>query len=141
MNDITQALRYARTFYQRCFLALASSLYSVFTLCGPALETYTYCGPLPRNLVLPQHFKYVAAAAFALDAVMLWWRIFDNRARVAWATITNIITAGLWLTITVSNVAVYHQVWSANVGEIMLTLTALFVLSRTDYTAIDKGTA
>jgi hypothetical protein len=144
MSDLTQALFYARTMFQRAFLALAASLYAIFTALGPDLSTFAPgcdAAHLPHSLVLPPYYKWIAAAVFGLNAGCLWWRIFDRTARVAWATVINLTTAGLWLTVTVASVFIYHEVWSENVGEIMLTLTALFVLTRTDLTAIDKGTA
>lgn len=141
MNDFVQVLKYARTLYQRSMLALASTMYAVFTLFAPNLETYQYVGNLPHNLVLPEHYKLVVAAVFGLNAVMSWWRIFDDKARVAWGTITNIMTAFLWLTVTMVSILVYAQPWSANVGEIMLTLTAFYTITRTDYTSADRGSA
>lgn len=141
MNELTQAIKFARTFYQRAFLALAATLYAVFTALGPDLATFDFCGQHPHAIVLPPYYKWVAAAVFGLDAICLWWRLIDPVARVVWATVINGVTAVLWLTVTIAGLAVYGQVWSENVGEIMLTLTALFVLTRTDYNALDKGTA
>lgn len=139
MNDLTQAIKFARTLYQRAFLALAATLYAVLTAIGPDASSTLgdHCG----HIILPPYYKWVAAGLFALDALCLWWRIFDSTPRLVWATLINAGTAVLWLTVTVAGLAVYGQVWSENVGEIMLTLTALFVLTRTDYTALDKGTA
>lgn len=141
MKELTQAIKFARTMYQRALLALASTLYAIFTALGPDLSQVTYCDHLPHSLIFPPYYKWIAAATFALDAVCLWWRIFDYRPRVVWATLINIGTATLWLSVTLASVLIYDEVWSENVGEIMLTLTALFVLTRTDYTALDKGTA
>lgn len=139
MNELTQAIKFARTMYQRAFLALAATLYSVLTAFGPDGHTVTTCNC--GHIILPPYYKWVTAAVFALNALCLWWRIFDHTPRIVWATVINASTAILWLTVTVAGLAVYGQVWSENVGEIMLTLTALFVLTRTDYTPLDKGTA
>lgn len=56
------------------------------------------------------------------------------------ATFFNLLTAGLWLTVTVASIT-YDAIWSENVGEIILTLTALYTLTRTDYTQGDRGSA
>lgn len=141
MGDLAEVLRYAGTLYQRAFLALAATLYAVTTAFGPNLATYSYCGNLPHNIILPPHYEWVLAFFFGADATALWWRIWDTTPRVVWGTIVNFYTAVLWLTVTVAGVFVYDGVWSANVGEIMLTLTSLWVLTRTDYNARDKGTA
>lgn len=145
MNELTQAMKFARTLYQRAFLAVAATLYAVLTAFGPdvhsrlacACNGLCHCG----HILLPPYYKWVTAGVFALDALCLWWRIFDPTPRLVWATVINATTAVLWLTVTVAGLAVYGQVWSENVGEIMLTLTSLFVLTRTDYTPLDKGTA
>jgi len=143
MGDLAEVLRYAGTLYQRAFLALAATLYAITTAFSPNLEGYVYCtgGKLPNNIILPQHQGFVLAVLFAADATALWWRIWDTTPRIVWGTIVNFYTAVLWLTVTVAGLFVYDGVWSANVGEIMLTLTSLWVLTRTDYNARDKGTA
>lgn len=141
MSDITQALKFARTLYQRAFLALAATLYCLFTAMGPDIQSFVLCTSSPHHIVFPPYYKWMVTALFGIDAICLWWRIFDPIARVVWATVINVATAAMWLTITITGLAIYGQLWSENVGEIMLTLTALFVLSRTDYTAVDKGTA
>lgn len=143
MSDFTQAIKYARTLYQRSALALASSLYALFTFFGPSKEQYLNVDGaiLPKLMILPEHYKILIAAIFALNAAGLWWRIFDAQPRVVWATIFNIMTAGLWLTLTVVSVFLYDAPWSDNVGEIILTLTALYTLTRTDYTQADRGSA
>jgi hypothetical protein len=141
MSDFMQALKYARTLYPRALLALASTLYALFTAFGPDLAHYQFQGKLPHSLVLPDNYKFVAAALFGLDAFCLWWRIFDSKPRVVWATFINLLTAGLWLTVTVASIFLYDELWSENVGEIMLTLTALYTLTRTDYTTADRGSA
>ena len=140
MRELAQVLRFARTLYQRAFLALAATLYAMATALGPDLHSAVACN-CGHSILLPPYYKWVAASLFGLDALCLWWRILDPIPRVVWATVINGATAVLWLTVTVAGLAVYGQGWSENVGEIMLTLTALFVLTRTDYTDVDKGTA
>jgi hypothetical protein len=141
MSEFIQAIKTARTMYPRTILALAATLYSIFTAIGPDLAHYAYAGRLPHSLVLPANYKWVAAALFALDAFGLWWRIFDAKPRVVWATLFNFLTAGLWLTVTVASITLYDELWSENVGEIILTLTAWYTLTRTDYTPSDRGSA
>lgn len=142
ISDITDALRYARTFYHRAFLAFASTLYAITLLLGPVLEQYKYCcGKLPHNIILPENYKWVIASIFFADAALLWWRIVDKNPKVKIATVVNIFTAVLWITMTLTGIFVYDIPWSANVGEIMVSLTALFVVTRTDYNIVDKGTA
>lgn len=138
MSEFTLAMKFARTMYQRAFLALAATLYSFATTLGPDLSS-TAC--TVGHVILPPYYQGVVAGLFGVDALALWWRIVDPKPRIWWATFINAATAVLWLTVTVAGLAVYGQVWSENVGEIMLTLTSLFVLTRTDYTALDKGTA
>ena len=141
MNDFISSLKTARTMFPRSTMALASTLYALFTFFGPSLGHYAYGDKLPHSLVMPPEYKYVAAALFAFNAAGLWWRIFDTKPRIVWATIFNIMSAFLWLTVTVVSLVLYDELWSENVGEIMLTLTALYTLTRTDYTIVDRGTA
>lgn len=142
MGQFTQVLRYAGTLYQRAFLAVAATLYALTTLLGPNLDTFQACSTkLPHVLVLPPHYELWTAGFFAVDAAMLWWRIFDFKSRVVMGTIANFYTAMLWLSVTIAGLFVYDGVWSANIGEIMMTLTSLFVLTRTDYNASDKVSA
>lgn len=109
-------LRYADTFYQRLSLATACTLYGI--------AARDWLGVL---------FVIVGAAA--------WWRLFDHRARVVIGTAVNLCVAALWFTITSANIFVHGDLLADNVGEIMVCLTSLFVLTRTDLTPTDKGAA
>lgn len=141
MNDFVHAIKTARTMYPRSILALAATLYCIFTLFAPDLAHYQAVGKMPHSLMFPNNYKLVVASVFGLDAFGLWWRIFDSKPRVVWATLFNILTAGLWLTVTVVSITMYDQLLSENVGKITLTLTALYTLTRTDYTPADRGSA
>lgn len=141
MGELISTLKTARTMYPRSMLALAATLYAIFTAFGPDLSHYSYTGHLPHSLVLPANYKIVVAVLFAVDAFGLWWRIFDEKPRLVWATLFNILNAGLWLMVTVVSVTLYDELWSENVGEVILTLTALYTLTRTDYNASDRGSA
>ena len=141
MSEFIHALKTARTMYPRSVLALAATLYAIFTAFGPDLAHYQSLGSVPHSLVLPADYKLVAAGLFGLDAFGLWWRIFDSKPRLVWATVFNFLTAGLWLTVTVVSITLYDELLSENVGEIILTLTALYTLTRTDYTPADRGSA
>lgn len=115
-SKIVSELRYSDTFYQRMMLALLCTLYG--------LAAHNWLGAI---------FVIVGAAA--------WWRIFDKRPRVFIGTCVNIAVAVLWLSLCSYNLFVHGDTLADNVGEIGLCITSLFVLTRTDLTSVDKGTA
>lgn len=141
MNELIKSLKTSRTMYPRAMLALAATLYAIFTAIGPDLSNYSYAGASPHSIILPFNYKFVAASVFALDAFGLWWRIFSTKPSIIWGTIFNILTAGLWLTVTIVSTVMYNGLLAENVGEIILTLNALYILTRTDYTPADRGSA
>jgi hypothetical protein len=150
MSDIMQAIRYGTNIFPRSILALASTLYCIFSLLGP-----TY--PTPSDLALAEaanssifngqiaHFStlqmLIVAFIFGLNAVLLWWRIFDSHARLWPARLINYFTACLWVTVTGATIYAYGWLLPSCVGEIMLALISLHALTRTDYTTRDRETA
>lgn len=120
-RKLATELRYSDTFFQRLFLAVASSTYGVAALLEKC-DCWT-------------------SALFVVAGCGMWWRIFDKKPRIFWGTAVNLFTTSLWVTITYANVMVHSQVVSDNIGEIMVCLTSLFVLTRTDLTIFDKGSA
>lgn len=113
---IIAELRYTDTFYQRMVLATACTLYG--------FAAWNRLG-----------------IVFLVVAALAWWRIFDHRPRVWIALLVNLSVAALWITIAAANILIHGDSLADNVGEIMICVTSLFVLTRTDLTAIDKGSA
>lgn len=113
---IVAELRYSDTFYQRMVLATACALYGF--------------GAWNRLGIV-----------FLIVAALAWWRIFDRKPRVWIALLVNLSVAALWITIATANLFFHGDSLANNVGEIMICVTSLFVLTRTDLTAIDKGSA
>lgn len=140
MNEIAHAMRFASNTFQRLILAVAASIYAITTAAGPDLAS-SHAPQAYRALVLSSGYKWVFAAVFALDAFCLWWRLFDHTPRVTWAFVINIFTAMLWVTIAMSTIAVYGSFLPDATGEVVLALTALFSMVRTNQTITDRGTA
>jgi hypothetical protein len=109
-------LRYTDTFYQRLSLAFACTFY----------------GFAAWNML---------GIVFIIVGMLAWWRLFDRRPRIFVGTLVNLCVAALWITIASANLFVHRAPLADNVCEIMVCLTALFVLTRTDLTSADKGAA
>lgn len=140
MNEIAHAMRFASNTFQRLILAVAASIYAITTAAGPDLSG-SRAPQVYQALVLSSGYKWVFAAVFALNAFCLWWRLLDSTPRVKWAFAINIFTAALWVTIALATIATYGAFLPDATGEVVLALTALFSMVRTNKTITDKGTA
>lgn len=149
MNDLTQALKYASNLYQRGLLAIAAALYGIFLLISPEvvsradLMLKSAAGLISgcQVVLLPPHQKFALAGVFLLNSFCIFWRMFDPKPRIWWGRATNFFSACLWLTVTGATLFTYGSPLPDAVGEIMLSLTALYTLTRTDFTARDRGSA
>lgn len=149
MSDLTEALKYASNLFQRGVLGIAAALYALFVLLAPDITTRadvalaaaagvaTGC----QAIMMSPEQKWVIAGAFALDSACIFWRIFDPVARLWWGRFINFGTACLWSTITGATLVAYGRPLPDAVGEIMLTLLALYTLTRTDLSAVDRRNA
>ena len=145
MGKLTEALKTADNLFQRGALGIAAALYAVFVVLAPdvasradvllaaAAGKATGC----QAIRLTDSQKWAIGAAFALDAVAIFWRIFDPVARLWWGRAVNFATACLWATVTGATLFTYGRPLPDAVGEIMLTLTALYTLTRTAFKALD----
>lgn len=115
-SKLSAELRYTDTFYQRMSLAFACCLYAVAA----------------HNTL---------GGVFLIAGILAWWRVFDRKSRVVIGTLVNLFVAALWVSICAYNLFVHHDALTDNVGEIVVCVTSLFVLTRTDLTPSDKGAA
>lgn len=130
-----EGIRYGSTIAVRMLLAIAATLYAVFTTAAhviPSADT-TY--------VLVSGLRHWWALAFAIDAVFLWWRLFDPHARPAVAAVINISTFGLWAGVTGGTILTAPHVDPDFVGYIITCIMALHAVVRTDLTPRDRETA
>lgn len=149
MNDLAQALKYASNLFQRGMLAIAAALYAVFLVISPAvankadLALQVAAGTIPgcQVVLLPAPQKWALAGVFALNSMCILWRMFDPAPRLWWGRVINFSTACLWVTVTGATLFTYGRPLPDSVGEIMLSLTALYTLTRTDLTSRDRVSA
>jgi len=146
MNDLAEALKYANNLFQRGALGIAAALYAIFVVMAPSVTSRADIALAAASgqvvgcqaILLTTDQKWVLGTIFALDAVGIFWRIFDPVARLWWGRAVNLGTACLWATVTGATLFTYGRPLPDAVGEIMLTLTALYTLTRTDFTARDR---
>lgn len=150
LHNITQAFKFGTNIAPRAILAVAATLYCLTVLLAPV-----YSGPADEELAraaIPHVYlgqvmhlsppqMYLIGGFFALDGLLLWWRLFDPAARLWMARLVNYFTACLWVTIAGATIWAYGWFLPAAVGEVMLALISLHALSRTDYTDRDRETA
>ena len=158
MSDLAEALKYANTMFQRGILGIASALYALFVLLAPSLANRAdvvlssaadtalaaaagVASISCQAVMLSNSQRLVIAGAFALNSACIFWRIFDSRPRIWWARGINFSTACLWVTVTAATLFVYGRPLPGAVGEIMLTITALYTLTRTDFNDRDRRSA
>lgn len=141
MNNVLDALKYANNLYARLMLAVAATLYTIFTIFGPDPSTMTVVTNYPYLQVLPPYFKWQVVLIFGVDAILLWWRIFDDKPRVIIAKCINFFNAVLWIMVVLLSIFVYDELLTDNVGKILLAAASLHMLTRTDYTPRDRGSA
>lgn len=140
MNGVKEALGETSNIPARFFLAIASTLYALTTLCGPDLANETTRAAYSA-LPLASGLKWSLVLVFAADAFFLWWRLLDDTPRRIWAVFTNVFTFSLWASITGATIFAYRALLPDSVGEIMVTLASFYVLMRTDRTWRDVRTA
>lgn len=141
MNDIMEALKYSNNLYARIILALASTLYAVFTMFGPPPDAYVMVDGYAKFLPVPPYHNWQVILIFGINAALLWWRIFDSKPRIVAARLINYLNALLWVLVCLFSIFVYGEPLADNAGKIVLTLVSLHMLTRTDYNFRDRGSA
>lgn len=149
MSDLADALKYANNLFQRGALGIAAALYAVFIVIAPdtgdradiALTMATGMTASCQAILLTPAQKWEMGGLFALNSFCIFWRLVDPVPRLWWARIINFSTACLWATVTAATLFAYGRPLPDAVGEIMLTIYALYTLTRTDLTARDRGNA
>lgn len=124
--DLYDSLRYGSANVLRWLLALAATIHSLLIILSPPMDDLVW------------------AAIFGLDAVCLWWRIFDTVPRVSWAYAINITTVALWGSVTyglTKSGDALGMLLPCLTGYIILTLMALIMVFRTEATRRDRGSA
>jgi hypothetical protein len=134
-HDIWLAARFGTALTNRLWLALAATLYAIFT--GLGMDTPSY----DAAYVLCSGHRWLWAAIFTVDAIALWWRLFDVKPRPIWAASTNVGTFALWVGITGGTVMNAQYLDPDLVGYILFCLVAFHALIRTDLTVRDRETA
>lgn len=134
-HEVLNALRTGTPVLNRMRLALASTLYAVFT----ALSTYA--PPPDSAYVLSSGHRLAWSVVFALDGLALWWRLFDPHPRRYWSIAINLITFAIWVGITGGTVMVAQHVDPDIVGYVLICIMALHALVRSDLTQRDRETA
>lgn len=150
MSDLAEALKYASNLFQRGMLGIAATLYAIFVMLAPSVNgseslvimAATDAGILDCHAVLLTVGQRSAVTLiFAIDAALIFWRLFDPKPRIWWARIINFSTACLWTTVTGITLYTYRWPLPEAVGEIMLTIVSLYTLTRTDYSDRDRRVA
>lgn len=134
MRPTYEALRYGSALVVRMLLALATSLFALFTVLGSVT-------PEHAPYVLVSGFRYGWVAAFALDAMALWWRLADPHPRPVIAGTINVVTFALWVGITGGTILAARRIDPDIVGYIIICLMSLHVVVRTELTTRDRETA
>lgn len=134
-RELMIALQTGTPILNRMRLALASTLYAVFTAVS------TYAPPPDSAYVLSSGHRLAWSAVFAVDGLALWWRLFDPQPRRLWSVIINLITFAIWVGITGGTVMVAQHVDPDTTGYVLICIMALHALLRTDLTLRDRETA
>lgn len=140
MTNVGQAFRETSNMPPRIFLGIAAVIYALSTALGPDLAGQTGASAY-QALSLSSGLRWSLVLLFSADAFFIWWRIFDATPRKWWALFTNILTFSLWFSITGATIFAYKAVLPDSVGEIMVTLASIYVLTRTDLTWRDQRSA
>lgn len=135
LREVVLTLQTGTAMLNRMLLALASTLYALFTVVS------TYAPPPDSAYVLVSGHRLLWASIFAVDALALWWRLIDQTPRPHWALTINLVTFAIWVGISGGTVMVAQHVDPDTVGYVLICIMALHALVRTDLTQRDRETA
>ncbi len=133
MNQARLALQYGSNMPIRVALALASTFWCLGLTLVATHHGEQICRPMSDS------HPDVWALVFALNALLLWWRIVDRKARPQIGRMINALTSALWLAITTATVI--EAGFLAAAGAFTLFVMALWASFRTDLTTGDRETA
>jgi hypothetical protein len=139
-EEFLAALSTSSVLPYRLMLALASSLFSILIV-TTAYATDNAPTEMLRPFFQEAYWRWWWSAVFALDAFLLWWRIFDGIPRARWALVTNLLTVSIWGGVTAGIIYAADTIPPGVTGYIVINTMAVQVLWRTQYTLRDRMTA
>lgn len=137
VRGVTHSFRYSSTMPTRCLLAVTAWMWAALFLVAPvelsADPAYTMLFHLSP--------VWGWVLVFALDAVMLTWRIIDRCPRIGATRIINAATFGLWSFVLCASIWTRGYLAPDSAYATTMLFAALWTTLRTDLTENDRETA
>jgi hypothetical protein len=131
------SIRYSSTLPIRCVLAVAATIWALLFAFAPARITADPVYAFITSLAAAP----VWSALFAVDAMLLTWRIFETRSRIGWSRIINACTCGLWMLYIVCSIEALGYLAPDIADDIAMMICAAWCTLRTDLTVSDRESA
>ena len=137
MRHVWYAFRYSSPLPVRVMLAIAALLWAILLAVDPARLAVE----APYDILFRIAPRWIWAVLFAVDGLLLTWRIVDARNLVGVTRIVNAATCGLWSLYICATAGSQHYLPPDAADEIAILLAAAWATLRTDLTQSDKETA
>jgi hypothetical protein len=137
VNRIWLSLRYSSALPVRCLLAIAAASWAVLFITAPQALVDERAYRFLFELAAP----VVWALLFAVDALLLIWRMIESRSRIGWTRVINAYTCGLWIFYLACEFKARGFVAPDCAFQIALLAGAIWNALRSDLTVGDRESA
>lgn len=134
---IWESLRYSSTLPVRGALAIAAAIFAVLFVFAPE----HLAGDAVYIFLFALAPSRAWAATFAINALLLAWRIFERQPRIGWSRLINAGTCGLWAVYLVVLYKARGFFAPDCAADLALFLAAIWCALRTDLNVNDRESA